>query len=252
MKQRMAGKVAIVTGGNAGIGEAVAKLFAQEGASVVITGRRQGELDRVVEAIAHAKGKAISVAGSVTDEAHARETTRRTLETYGRIDALVNNAGIGDFGKRLHEVDDATWSHVLDVNVTGVFRMTRAVLPQMLKQRSGSIVNVSSIASLVGIPLLPAYAASKGALDALTRAMAIDYATDGIRCNVITPGLTETPMAAPLMANPSQLNPILDNYPIRRTGKPEEIAHMVLYLSCDESTWVTGSTLRIDGGMTAR
>jgi len=113
----MAGKVAIVTGGNAGIGEAVAKLFAQEGASVVITGRRQGELDRVVEAIAHAKGKAISVAGSVTDEAHARETMGRALETYGRIDAVVNNAGIGDFGKRLHEVDDATWSHVLDVNV---------------------------------------------------------------------------------------------------------------------------------------
>ena len=247
---RIEGKVAIVTGGNAGIGEAVAKRFADEGASIVVTGRRQSELDRVVAGIRLNKGKALAVAGSVTDEAHAQDVARRTLESFGRIDVLVNNAGIGDFGKRLHEIDDTTWSNVMDVNLTGVFRMTRAVVPQMLKQGRGSIVNISSIASLVGIPTSTAYTASKGGIDALTRALAIDYAKDGIRCNVVNPGLIDTPMAAPLMANANMLEPILAQYAIRRPGTPDEVANMVLYLASDEAAWVTGGTFTIDGGMT--
>lgn len=247
---RLSGKVALITGGNAGIGESVAKLFAEEGAAVVVTGRRQAELDRVVREIVAKGGKALAVAGSVTDETHARAAAERTVASFGTIDVLVNNAGVGDFGKRLHEMDDTAWANVLDVNLTGLFRMTRAVIPQMLKQTGGSIVNISSIASLVGIPLLSAYAASKGALDALTRSIAIDYASDGIRCNVVNPGLIDTPMAAPLMANSEQLESILSHYPIRRAGKPEEVASMVLYLASDESAWVTGGTFRIDGGMT--
>lgn len=247
---RLKGKVALITGGNAGIGESVAKRFAEEGAAVVVTGRRQIELDRVVREIVAHGGRACAVAGSVTDEAHAGAAVQKAIDSFGRVDVLVNNAGVGDFGKRLHEMDDAGWAHVLDVNLTGVFRMTRAVIPQMLKQAGGVIVNVSSIASLVGIPLLSAYAASKGALDALTRSLAIDYASDGIRCNVVNPGLIDTPMAAPLMANPDQLGSILSHYPIRRAGKPEEVASMVLYLASEESAWITGGTFRIDGGMT--
>ncbi len=247
---RLRGKVAVVTGGNAGIGEAIAKAFAREGALVVITGRRQGELDRVVSDIVKEQGKAFAVAGSVTDEPHVQETMRRTVQQFGRLDILVNNAGVGDFGKRLHETDDTTWAQVLDVNLTGVFRMTRAALPQMLKQGKGAIVNISSIASLVGLPTLPAYAASKGALDAMTRALAIDYAKEGIRCNTVNPGLIDTPMAAPLMSNLEQLDSILSHYPIRRAGKPEEVANMVLYLASDEAAWVTGGTFPIDGGMT--
>ena len=247
---RLHGKVAVVTGGNAGIGEAIAKAFASEGALVVITGRRQGELERVVNDIVKQQGRACAVAGSVTDESHVQETVRQTVQQFGQLDILVNNAGLGSFGKRLHEIDDATWAQVLGVNLTGVFRMTRAVLPQMLKQGKGSIVNISSIASLVGLPSLPAYAASKGALDALTRALAVDYAKEGIRCNVVNPGLIDTPMAAPLMSNPEQLDPILSHYPIRRAGKPEEVANMVLYLASDEAAWVTGGTFSIDGGMT--
>lgn len=248
---RVTGKVAIITGGNAGIGEAVAKRLAQEGAIAVITGRRKPELDRVVREIELKGGKALAVSGSVTDERHARHTVEESVRAFGRIDILVNNAGVGDFGKRIHETDDATWANVLDVNVNGVFRMTRAVVPQMLKQGRGSIINISSIASLVGIPALPAYAASKGALDALTRAIAVDYAADGITCNVVNPGLIDTPMAAPLIANPEQLDPILAHYPIKRPGKPDEVAGMVLYLASDEATWVTGGTFTIDGGMTA-
>lgn len=247
---RLTGKVAIVTGGNAGIGEAIAKAFAREGASVVITGRRQGELDRVVNDIVKEQGKACAVAGSVTNESHVQEAVRQTVRQFGRLDILVNNAGVGDFGKRLHETDDATWAQVLDVNLTGVFRMTRASLPQMLKQGTGAIVNISSIASLVGLPTLSAYAASKGALDAMTRALAVDYAKDGIRCNVVNPGLIDTPMAAPLMSNSEQLDLILSRYPIRRVGKPEEVANMVLYLVSDEAAWVTGGTFPVDGGLT--
>ncbi len=247
---RLEGKVAVVTGGNAGIGEAIAKRFAEEGASVVVTGRRQQELDRVVSVIRHSKGKALAVAGSVVDEVHAQDVVRRALDSFGRVDILVNNAGIGDFGKRLHEIDDATWANVLDVNLTGVFRMTRAVIPQMLKQGRGAIVNISSIASLVGLATLSAYAASKGGLDALTRALAIDYAKDGIRCNVVNPGLIDTPMAAPLMADPERLQPILAQYAISRPGTTEEVANMVLYLASDEAAWVTGGTFTIDGGMT--
>jgi NAD(P)-dependent dehydrogenase (short-subunit alcohol dehydrogenase family) len=247
---RLAGKVAVVTGGNAGIGEAIAMTFVREGAAVVITGRRQDELDRVVHEITRRNGRAIAVAGSVTDDRHARTVVNEAIQRFGSLDILINNAGVGEFGRRLHELDDETWARVLDVNLTGVFRMTRAAVPEMLTQGRGSIVNISSIASLVGIPYLSAYAASKGALDALTRAIAIDYAKDGVRCNVVNPGLIATPMAAPLMANPEQLNPILDRYPIRRPGKPEEVAAMVLYLASDEAMWVTGGTFTIDGGMT--
>ena len=247
---RLEGKVAVITGGNAGMGEAVAKRFTEEGASVVITGRRQPELDRVVKIIRQNNGKVLAVAGSVTDEAHAKDVARKAIDSLGRIDILVNNAGVGDFGKRLHEIDDATWNTVFDINLTGVFRMTRAIVPQMLKQQSGSIVNISSVASLAGIPGLSAYAASKGGLDALTRALAIDYAQDGIRCNVVNPGLIDTPMAAPLMSNTERLQSLLSQYAIRRAGTPEEVANMVLYLASDEARWVTGGTFPIDGGMT--
>ena len=247
---RLEGKVAVVTGGNAGIGEAIAKRFAEEGASVVITGRRQQEVDRVASVIRHSKGKVLGVAGSVTDETHVLDVVRRTIDSFGRIDILINNAGIGEFGKRLHETDDAVWANVLDINLTGVFRMTRAVIPHMVKQGRGSIVNISSIASLVGLSGLAAYTASKGALDALTRALAVEYAKEGIRCNVVNPGLIDTPMAAPLMANPELLQPILAQYAIRRPGTPEEVANLVLYLASDEAAWMTGATIPIDGGMT--
>ncbi len=247
---RLESKVAVITGGNAGIGEAIAKRFAEEGAAVVLTGRRQQELDRVASVIRSNRGKALGVTGSVTDEVHVQEVVRRTLDSFGRVDVLVNNAGIGEFGKRLHETDNATWAKVLDINLTGVFRMMRAVIPHMLKQGRGSIINISSVASLVGLTGLAAYTASKGALDALTRAVAVEYAKEGIRCNVVNPGLIDTPMAAPLMANPDMLQPILSQYAIRRAGTPDEVASMALYLASDEASWITGATFPIDGGMT--
>ena len=249
--KRLDGKVALITGGGVGIGEAIARLFAQEGAAVVLTGRRKEPLEKVAGDITSHKGRAISVTGSVTDEVHVRSAVDQAVRTFGKLDILVNNAGIGAFGKTLHETDDATWNEVLDINLTGVFRMTRAAVPAMLKGGRGSIVNISSVASLVGIPLLSAYAAAKGGLDSLTRCIAIDYAKQGIRCNSICPGLVDTPMAEPLINDPEKLAWVMSMYPLDRPGKPEEIASLVLYLASDESAWVTGTVFPIDGGMTA-
>ena len=249
---RLQGKVALITGGSVGIGEATARLFAREGAAVVITGRRKEALDKVVAAITRDGGTARAVAGSVADERHAREAVAQAVRTFGRLNILVNNAGLGSFGKPLHEEDDATWNELVDVNLTGVFRMTRAAVPAMIKAGGGSIVNVSSIASLVGIPLCAAYSVTKGGLDALTRCLAIDYAPHGIRCNSVNPGLVDTPMASSLSSNPERLAQVMSNYPLGRMGKPEEVACLILYLASDESAWVTGAIYPIDGGMTAR
>jgi NAD(P)-dependent dehydrogenase (short-subunit alcohol dehydrogenase family) len=250
--KRLDGKVALITGGGVGIGAAIARLFAREGAAVVITGRRKELLERLVLEVEAEQGRALAIAGSVTDEAHVRSAVSQAVRTFGQINVLVNNAGVGAFGKTLHETDDATWDEVLAVNLTGVFRFTRAIVPEMLKAGGGSIVNISSIAGSVGLPLGAAYGATKGGLDALTRCVAVDYAKQGIRCNAVSPGLVATPMADPLINDPARLAKVLAVYPIARPGKPEEVANLILYLASDEAAWVTGANFAIDGGMTAQ
>jgi NAD(P)-dependent dehydrogenase (short-subunit alcohol dehydrogenase family) len=249
--KRLDGKVALITGGGTGIGAACAREFAREGASVVITGRRKDALETVVRDIEKSKGRALAVAGSVTDEAHARSAVAQAARTFGRLDVLVNNAGVGAFGTLLHDTDEATWNEMLAINLTGAYRMIKAAVPEMLKAGSGSIVNVSSIASLVGIPTTAAYSASKGGMDALTRCVAIDYAQQKIRCNSVCPGLVNTPMASGLIENRDALAQIMTAYPLGRCGTSEEVAKLILYLASDESSWMTGTVIPIDGGMTA-
>ncbi|TAL08677.1 MAG: SDR family oxidoreductase [Nitrospirae bacterium] len=248
---RLNGKVALITGGGTGIGEAAAKVFAAEGAQVAISGRRKEVLEGVAKAIVANGGKVLVVPGSVTDEAHVQSAVDQTVRTFGKIDILINNAGIGAFGKPLHETTDQVWQEVLDTNLTGVFRFTRAVIPHMLG-RGGSIVNVSSIAGMVGIAGLAAYGSTKGALLALTRCVAMDYAKEKIRCNCICPGLIDTPMAAGAIADPEMNATLMADYPLCRPGTPDEVARMLLYLASDEAAWVTGSAFTIDGGMTAQ
>src|SRR5262245_14631476 len=248
---RLAGKVALVTGGGVGIGAAVAKLFAEEGAAVVITGRRKEALDDLLADIERKNGRALAVTGSVTDETHVRSAIDQAVRTFGKLNVLVNNAAIGAFGKVLHEVDDATWNDVLDINLTGVFRVTRATVPQMLKAGGGSIVNVSSVGGLIGFWGSSPYGTTKGGLEIFTRCVAMDYAQHGIRCNSVCPGLVDTPMSAPLLNNPEMRADALAAYPISRVGTPEEVAKLILYLASDESSWVTGSSFTIDGGLTA-
>ena len=249
---RLAGKRALITGADSGIGRAIALAFAREGADVMIAYLDEHDDAKTTQRLVEEAGrKARLFAGDIAKAEVCRKMVHEAASLLGGIDVLVNNAGIGDFGKRLHETDNATWAKVLDINVTGVFRMMRSVIPHMQQQGRGAIINISSVASLVGLTGLSAYTASKGALDALTRAVAVEYAKEGIRCNVVNPGLIDTPMAAPLMANPDMLQPILSQYAIRRAGTPDEVASMVLYLASDEAVWVTGATFPIDGGMTA-
>jgi NAD(P)-dependent dehydrogenase (short-subunit alcohol dehydrogenase family) len=249
--KRLDGKVALITGGGTGIGAACARIFAQEGATVVITGRRKDVLEQVVKEIEKAKGRALAVAGSVTDEAHAQAVVAQASRSYGKLDILVNNAGALAFGKLLHETDEADWNEMLAINLTGTYRMIKAAVPEMIKAGGGSIVNVSSIASLVGIPMLAAYSASKGGMDTLTRCVAMDYAPQKIRCNSVCPGLVDTPMASGLINNKDALAQLLTAYPLGRPGTSEEISKLILYLASDESAWMTGSVIPIDGGMTA-
>ena len=248
---RLDGKVALVTGGGVGIGAAVAQAFAREGAAVVVTGRRKEVLEQVVRQIERANGRALAVPGNVTDEPHVRAAVSQTVRAFGKLDVLVNNAGIGEFGKLIHETDDQSWQTLMDVNLTGVFRFIRATVPEMLKIGGGSIVNISSIAGSVGLPLTAAYSATKGGMDALTRAVAIDYAKQGIRCNAVSPGLIDTPMAEPLIQDPERLAQVMSAYPMDRPGKPEDVAYLVVYLASDESRWVTGTNIPVDGGMLA-
>lgn len=248
---RLNGKVALITGGGTGIGEATAKIFAAEGAQVAITGRRKDILEGVAKAIVANGGKVLVVAGSVTEEAHVQSAVDQAVRTFGKIDILINNAGIGVFGKPLHETTDREWQEILDTNLTGVFRMTRAVIPHML-ERGGSIVNVSSVAGLVGIAGLAAYSGTKGALVALTRCLAIDYAKDKIRCNCVCPALVDTPMAADAIADPDLNATMMAKHPIGRFGTPDDVARMLLYLASDDASWVTGSLFTIDGGWTAQ
>ena len=248
---RLNGKVALITGGGTGIGEATAKIFAAEGAQVAITGRRKDVLEGVAKAIVANGGKVLVVTGSVTEEAHVQSAVDQTVRTFGKIDILINNAGIGVFGKPLHETTDREWQEILDTNLTGVFRVTRAVIPHML-ERGGSIVNVSSVAGLVGIAGLAAYSGTKGALVALTRCLAIDYAKDKIRCNCVCPALVDTPMAADAIADPDLNATMMAKHPIGRFGTPDDVARMLLYLASDDASWVTGSLFTIDGGWTAQ
>ena len=248
---KLNGKVALITGGGTGIGEATAKLFAAEGALVAITGRRKDVLEKVAKVIVANGGKALAIAGSVTDDAQVQSTVDQTVRTFGKIDILVNNAAIGDFGLLLHETTDQTWSGILDTNLTGVFRVTRAVLPHMLG-RGGAIVNVSSVAGMIGIPKSAAYSATKGALLALTRCLAIDYAKEKIRCNCVCPALVDTPMAADAIADPAMNAAMAAQHPIGRFGTPADVARLLLYLVSEDASWVTGSIFTIDGGLTAQ
>jgi NAD(P)-dependent dehydrogenase (short-subunit alcohol dehydrogenase family) len=152
----------------------------------------------------------------------------------------------------LHETDDATWDELIDVNLTGVFRLTRAAIPAMLKAGGGSIVNISSVSGTIGFWGSAAYGMTKGGLNILTRCVALDYAKQNIRCNAVLPGLIDTPMAADLIENPERKAQVLAAYPLSRVGTPEEVANMVLYLASDEAAWVTGSLFTIDGGLTAQ
>jgi len=248
-------KVAIVTGAGSGIGEASAIRLAEEGAIVICADINGAAAESVAQGIVASGGKATAAAIDISDDKQCDAVVASAIKDFGTVDILVNNAGVNLPGV-FHEVTNETIDRTLSVNIKGAMYLTRAVLPAMLKQGSGSIVNMSSVNGLVSEPFLSVYSASKGAIVMFTRGIALDYAKTGVRCNAICPGWVDTPINhahAKMLGGLDHVYKTIDSFqPIGRPGTPREIANLVLFLASDESSFMTGSIVSADGGMTAQ
>jgi NAD(P)-dependent dehydrogenase (short-subunit alcohol dehydrogenase family) len=252
---RVNGKVAVVTGGSLGIGQACCRLLAREGASVAIVDLLEAEGAALADKIRAAGGRAKFWRMDVASESSVKSTISAIVAEFGRIDVLVNNAGIIGANKPTHELTEQEWDAVQAVNVKGVFFCTKHTVPHMIAGGGGSIINLSSIYGLVGAADLPPYHASKGAVRLMTKTDAMIYAKNGIRVNSIHPGAIMTPMLEQLFASApdpaAAQRAMAEQHPLGRIGVPDDIAYAVLYLASDESGFVTGEELVIDGGYTA-
>lgn len=252
--RRFQGRTVVVTGAASGIGEATAAAFAREGASVVVVDRDRERAAQVAARLTSQGGRALPVACDVTLAEDCDAAVADAVRWGGKLDVLVNNAGIGHSGGVL-DTDECTWDRVMDVNVKGVFLMSRAALPAMQATGSGCIVNTASIAGIRGLPERAVYTASKFAVVGLTKAMALDHVKQGIRVNCVCPGTTETPWIAERLAeavDPAVTRAALvARQPMGRLGLPVEIAAAILFLASDESSFTTGTALLVDGGFVA-
>ncbi|MCY3831882.1 MAG: glucose 1-dehydrogenase [Chloroflexi bacterium] len=249
--RQMEGKVALVTGAGRGIGRASALALARAGAALCVSDIDGAE--ETARQIIDAGGKAISMTCDVTKAADVSAMVAATVEAFGKLDAAVNNAGIaGSFDQRLHEADDAMFERVLAVNLRGVWRCMKAELAEMLERGGGSIVNIASVAGLIGAPKAAAYTASKHAVVGITKSAALEYAKLGIRVNAVCPAYTDTDMArSAVQGNPLMAQIMERAIPMGRLGQPEEIAEAVVWLCSDASSFVTGHPLVLDGGLAA-
>ncbi len=246
-------KVVVITGARRGMGRADALLFAQKGAKVVVSDVSQEDCQKVVDQIEKKGGQAIAVKCDVSKKEEVDNLFRKTIEKFGRVDVLVNNAGICEF-KPFIDLTEEEWDRTLNINLKGYFLCSQAAAKEMAKQKSGVIVNIASVAmGQVGVGFLNIvhYCASKGGIAAMTEAMALELAPYNIRVNAIAPGMIETPMLDPIKQDPKAMEGILARVPLNRMGKPEEIADLVVFLASDKSSYITGSIVVIDGGWLA-
>ena len=250
---RMDGKVALISGGARGMGASEARLFAREGAAVVIGDILDEEGEATAASIAADGGRCRYVHLDVTQEADWQAAVDAAVSHFGTLDVLVNNAGIGSSSFQIHEEPVELWDRTIDVNLKGVFLGTRAAVPAMLEAGGGSIINISSQLGIVGVPYNgSAYQTSKGGVRIFTKAAALQYANRGIRVNSVHPGPIVTEMTRAGRDDPERLSIMLARIPMGRYGEAEEVANAVLYLASDESSFVTGSEVVVDGGWTAQ
>jgi len=251
--QRMNGTVALVTGGSSGIGFATSLAFAREGAKVVIADVSVEGGEKTAHMIKESGGQAVFVKTDVSKAEEVEALVTRAVEAYGRLDCAFNNAGIEGTMASTVDCTEENWDRVISTNLKGIWLGMKYEVPQMLKQGKGAIVNMSSIAGLVGFPNMPAYCASKGGVIQLTRTAALEYAMSGIRINAVCPGGIRTPMIERVIAaQPDMRTTLAAMHPIGRMGEPEEIAEAVIWLCSPAASFVTGHPLAIDGGLLAQ
>ena len=253
--KRLSGKIAVVTGSAMGLGEAIARGFARQGAKVACIDLQPAPNEALVADIKSGGGDAISLIGDVARAADTERLAKAVTGHYGRIDILVNNAGVLPSRETVLHTSEADWDETMRVNVKGVFLMSKAVIPEMIKAGGGAIVNMSSSTGLVGLPVRPAYSASKGAVAILTKQMAVDFGGDNIRVNALSPSFVITAINKPMFDKMKEEGEpwerLLDMHPLRHLGQPEDVAHAAIFLASDEASWITGVILPVDGGYTA-
>ena len=251
---RLDGKVALITGGGTGIGAAIAERYVAEGARVCITGRRAELLEKMAQSLP--SGTVVTCPGDVSKPEDAQKMVDTTVAFGGRLDVLVNNAGIEGMGA-CAELDLADWQRVIDIDLTGCFLMMKAALPHMIKAGGGSIVNMSALSGLRGLPTMPAYAAAKGGMQSLTTQSAIDYGPANIRCNIVAPGPIRTDIFEEVfghiaqgmgISNEEAFKMIEDVVPLRAIGTPADVAALCAFLASEDSKFITAATFVIDGG----
>ena len=251
--KRLEGKVAVVTGSNRGIGKGIAVALAKEGCKVVVNSYREDEeAKNTVEEIKKLGAESIFIKANVTREIDVRDLIEKAVKKFGMLDILVNNAGILVSGT-VTTLTEKDWDRQMEVNLKGVFICSKYAVQQMLKQgKGGRIINIGSIAGLVGFPGISAYCASKGGVTELAREMALDYAKYGITVNAIDPGVIVTDMTKGMLDDAATRKMLMENTPVGRFGQPEDIGNAAVFLALDESSFITGHNLVVDGGWTAR
>ena len=249
---RLNDKVAIVTGASSDIGKGIVKRFVEEGAKVILIARNLEQLETTRKEIGKEETTA-SISCDLTDESQVLQAVNQIMDTYGKIDILVNNAGAINDPIHFHEMQDSEIKKLIDVNLLGVFHMTKAALSKMSEVKKGSIVNVGSISGERAIPRvhLAVYSSTKAAISMFTKSIAVEYARKSIRCNGVNPGIINSGMIKPYLDDPQARRVLEERLPLARVGEPEDVANAVLYLASDEANWVTGTILNVDGGKTA-
>lgn len=249
---RLKGKVAIVTGASSDIGEGIVKRFVEEGANVILVARNLEALEKVREKVG-SQDSTVSLSCDLTNESQVLQTVEQIFEKYGRIDVLVNNAGAINEAIHFHEMNESDIQNLIDVNMKGVFNMTKAVLQKMSESKNGSIVNIGSISSERAIPRvhLAVYSSTKAAISMFTKSIAIEYARKNIRCNCVNPGIINSGMIKPYLDDPAARKVLEERLPLGRVGEPIDVANAVLFFASDETNWVTGTILNVDGGRSA-